>query len=176
MRGLSALPGLPRAALLLAILPALGGCFHPLYASVDAATGRNVGSELQAIAVDPIPDRIGHYLGNELIFALNGSGDEVAPRYRLTVTTHEAVQTALIDTLQARATAGTLIVYANYLLVPAGGGPPITSGLVTETATYDRSAQRFANVRAARDAEIRAAQAIADQIKTRIAAALATRS
>jgi hypothetical protein len=34
--------------------------------------------------------------------------------------------------------------------------------------TYDRSVQRFASVRAAREAEIRLAKVLADQIKTRM--------
>jgi LPS-assembly lipoprotein len=40
-------------------------------------------------------------------------------------------------------------------------------------ASYDRTSQRFANIRAARDAEIRDAKVLADQIKTRLAVALA---
>ena len=43
---------------------------------------------------------------------------------------------------------------------------------MSSAATYDRSAQRYANIRAARDAEIRDAKTVADQITTRIAAAL----
>ena len=36
--------------------------------------------QLAAIKVEPIPERVGHYLGNELIFAFNGTGSEVAAR------------------------------------------------------------------------------------------------
>ncbi len=43
---------------------------------------------------------------------------------------------------------------------------------VPAMASYDRDAQRFANIRAARDAEIRAAKTLADQIRTRLAVAL----
>jgi LPS-assembly lipoprotein len=46
---------------------------------------------------------------------------------------------------------------------------------VTQFVVYDRSTQRLSNVRAARDAEIRNAKTLADQIRTRIAAFLATR-
>jgi LPS-assembly lipoprotein len=38
---------------------------------------------------------------------------------------------------------------------------------------YDRTIQRFGNLRAARDAEIRIAKALAAEIELRIAAALA---
>ena len=43
------------------------------------------------------------------------------------------------------------------------------------TATYDRSIQRFASQRAARDAEIRLSKVLADQIKTRIASVLSAK-
>jgi LPS-assembly lipoprotein len=174
-------PGFPPSArwshlgwILLAAL-SLSGCFRPLYGSLSGAGGATVAAELQAIAVDPIPDRIGHYLGNELIFGLNGTGSQVPPKYHLLVTATESVQTALIDTLQQRATAGTLVVIATYRLVPSAGGAPITTGSVTNSATYDRFEQRFTDVRAAKDAEIRVANALADMIKTRIAAYFATR-
>ena len=48
----------------------------------------------------------------------------------------------------------------------------VTTGAATSVASYDRSQQRFANVRAARDAEIRAATVLADQIRTRLGIAL----
>jgi hypothetical protein len=41
--------------------------------------------------------------------------------------------------------------------------------------SYERSIQRFANTRAARDSEILAARQLADQIRSRVAAFLATR-
>ncbi len=68
------------------VLP-LAGCLQPLYA--PAGFGLNsspLAAELQAIAVDEIPQRLGHYVRNELIFGLNGTGSQPPPRYRLMVT------------------------------------------------------------------------------------------
>jgi LPS-assembly lipoprotein len=48
----------------------------------------------------------------------------------------------------------------------------VARGTVTSFASYDRSAQRFANIRAARDAEIRDARTLADQLTTQVAAQL----
>ena len=157
------------------ILPlVLGGCFQPLYGPL--ANGGSLESELQAIAVNPImPDRIGHYLENELGFAFNGTGSTVRPRYRLTVTVRERVQTPVIDTVSARATAATVVIDADYVLTPVAGGEPITKGTAFSVASYDRTTQRISNVQAARDAETRNAKVIADQIRTRVAAALASR-
>ncbi len=50
----------------------------------------------------------------------------------------------------------------------------MTTGKATATASYDRSAQRFATVRAARDADIRLAKVLSEQIRTRLSAALAS--
>jgi LPS-assembly lipoprotein len=152
---------------------ALGGCFQPLYGPL--ANGGSLESELQGIAVTPMPERLGHYVENELAFAFNGTGSTVIPKYRLTVTLRERLQTPIIDTVSARATAATVVVDADYVLTPAAGGEAITKGTAFSAASYDRTSQRISNVQAARDAETRNAKVIADQIRTRVAAALASR-
>src|SRR5947209_2547648 len=157
----------------LALPLALGGCFQPLYGPL--ANGGTLESELQAIAVNPIPERLGHYVENELAFAFNGTGSTVIPKYHLTVTLRERVQTPVIDTVSARATAASVIVDADYVLTPAAGGEAITKGTAFSVASYDRTSQRISNVQAARDAEARDAKVIADQIRTRVSAALASR-
>ena len=48
----------------------------------------------------------------------------------------------------------------------------VFQGEATTAAVYDRTLQGFANLRAARDAEIRLARALADEISLRVAAAL----
>jgi LPS-assembly lipoprotein len=159
--------------LVLALPLALGGCLQPLYGPL--ANGGSLEGELQAIAVNPIPERIGHYLENELAFAFNGTGSTVVPKYRLTVALRERVQTPVIDTVSARATAATVIVDADYILTPVAGGEPVTKGTAFSVASYDRTTQRISNVQAARDAETRNAKVIADQIRTRVSAALASR-
>lgn len=153
----------------------LAGCFQPLYGSFSEG-GPKVAEELQSIAIDPIPERLGHYLENELIFALNGTGAPVSPKYHLTVTLKENVQTPLIDTVSGYATAATVVTQADYKLVAVGSTAPLKSGHVTVAASYDRTSQRFANLRAARDAEIRDAKSLAEDIKTALAAAFAAKS
>jgi LPS-assembly lipoprotein len=159
--------------LLLLSLP-LAGCIQPLYGSL-ASGGGSVAAELQAIEVEPIKDRLGHYLENELIFGFNGTGSRVPPRYRLFITLAEGSQSPLIDTVTGIASAANVTVTAAFHLEPAGGGPTVYAGSATVVASYDRTTQRFASVRAARDAEIRDAERLADEIRTRIAAVMATR-
>jgi LPS-assembly lipoprotein len=161
-----------RALLGAACALGLTGCLQPMYSGLGGAALVN---DLQAIKVEPIGERLGHYLGNELVFAFNGTGSNVQPRYRLYVTLRQRVQSPLIDTVGGRATSGTIFVDAEYRLVPMEGGQAISSGVAVSIASYDRSSQRFANLRAARDAEIRDAKTLADQIRTRVAADLSRR-
>jgi len=157
----------------LAVVTSLGACFQPLYGPT-ASGNSTVQAEMQAVVVDPIPERLRHYLGNELIFAFNGSGTPGPAKYRLIVTPRERVQTPLINTVTGQASAATVFVDADFRLEPAAGGDPIVKGTAYSSATYDRTSNRYANVRAARDAEIRNARVLADQIRTRVAAALST--
>ncbi len=165
-----------RAALIalcaLAALP-LVGCVEPMYGAFSSNPG--LQSDLQAIEVDEIPTRLGHYVHNELIFGFNGTGSTVSPRYRLSVALRERIQTPILDTVTTRATSATVVVDAEYRLVSLPGNVDVTSGKALGIASYDRFANRFANVRAARDAEIREAKVIADSIRTRVSAAMATR-
>jgi LPS-assembly lipoprotein len=150
----------------------LAGCIEPLYGP-GGVGGLDMAAELRAIAVDPIPDRFGHYLGAELIFALNGSGSKPPPKYRLLVAYKNRVQTPIIDSVTGRADSATVWADVTYQLLPAAGGLPVVSGSVASLADYDRSSQRYANIRAARDAEIRAAKSVADQIRLHLSAGLA---
>jgi LPS-assembly lipoprotein len=171
--GLSSLGALALALAVLAGLTVSGCGVHPLYGSL--AGGGDVASELQAIKIAPIPERLGHYLESELIFGFNGTGAPVEPRYMLKISVNENVQSPLIDTVTGYPTSGTVVVTATYTLVPSAGGEPIVKGAATTVASYDRNSQRFANIRASRDAEIRNARLLAEQIRTNIAAAFAAK-
>lgn len=167
---------LRRSLLAAAATLALGGCFRPLYGDSGAATGGGVRDILAATVIDPIPDRIGHYLREELRFELDGSGlPKTAQTYRLSIALFNRVQTPIVDTVTGRADAASLITDASFTFRRIDGDAVILSGKATASASYDRTQQRFANVRAARDAEIRIARTLAEQIRTRIAAALSTR-
>lgn len=168
-----------RLALAACLALPLSACFRPLYG--PTASGESMQVALASIQVDDVAmaldqDRLGHYLRSELIFALDGSGQATTPkRYKLKMTGSESLTAPIVSATTAAAEAGTIIGTISYQLVTIDGQRPITDGVATSTATYDRSIQRFASVRAARDAEIRLAKVLADQIKTRIASALVMR-
>ena len=130
----------------------------------------------RAIKIEPIADRFGHYVEKELAFAFNGTGLEVPPKYRLVVTLKQRVQAPVVDTVTSRATAATVIGDASFELFAIGRSEPVMQGVAFSVAGYDRFSQRISNVRAARDAEIRDAKAIAEQIRTQVAARMASRN
>jgi LPS-assembly lipoprotein len=160
-----------RLAVVATIAIGQSGCIQPLYGPRPG--GGSVANEMRAIKVEPIPGRIGHYLTNDLIFALNGTGSSPTPKYRLSVAVRQRLSTPINNTVTGQADAGSVNVDADYKLYKIAGDPnPIASGTVSQFVVYDRSSQRLSNVRAERDAEIRNAETLADQIRIRIAVVL----
>jgi LPS-assembly lipoprotein len=156
----------------------LSACFRPLYG--PTASGESLGALLASIEVDPAvsargQERLGHYVRSELVFDLDGSGQPAPKRYHMTLAVSETVQTPLISSTTGRAESATLFGTAGYKVMAAGTDQVVMEGVASGTATYDRSVQRFASLRAARDAEIRLAKLLAEQIKIRVSAILATR-
>ena len=80
------------------------------------------------------------------------------PRYRLSVVLRERVQTPILDTVTGRATSATVIVDADYGWCHLPQKVEVLNGTAFDIASYDRFSNRFSNVRAARDAEIRDAK------------------
>jgi LPS-assembly lipoprotein len=160
----------------LAVSMALAGCFRPLYG--PTASGQKLEDVLAAVDVE-MPstpagqERIGHYLRSELIFDLDGSGRPAPKRYKLTLDTAETIQPVSVDTLTGRADQAMLNGTARFSLKDLEGRT-VFAGTARANATYQRDEQRFASVRAARDADIRVAKLLADDIKQRLAAHFAS--
>jgi LPS-assembly lipoprotein len=160
------------AALLLA--GGLSGCFQPLYGE---ASHPGLVDDLRAIEVAPIPNRIGHYLAEDLIAELNGTGQTaLPPKYRLVVTISLGTQTPTVNSEINVASSATLTGDATYALIKVDGGKEVLKGTASEAAAYDRTTQRYADLRAARDAEIRVARALSSTISLRLATALAAKT
>ena len=171
--------GTIRLALLIASGLVLSACVRPLYGEMSAAHA--VRPELAAIDVKPMPDVIGHYLREELIFNLTGGAPDskLGPnKYQLIVTTSDETLAAAIDNNESagsRSDAASVQVTANYTLNDLKG-QKITAGTVTASGSIDRLTQRFAALRAVRDAKIRVSKTLADMIETRLAAYFASKS
>jgi LPS-assembly lipoprotein len=166
-----------RVAASVALALTLTACFRPLYG--PTASGErldNVLASIEVAEIDATPEseRFSHYLRSELVYDLNGSGQAAAKRYKLALSFGQRLASPIVDTATGRAQAATLTGDVTYTLTTLDGSRVVTSGKATASATYDRSAQRFATVRAARDADIRLAKVLSEQIRTRISAALAS--
>ena len=97
-------------------------------------------------------------------------------RYKLALAFTSTLTTPIVDTQSGRAQSATINGTVTYKLTNADRSQTLTSGRATGTASYDRNPQRFASLRAGRDAEIRLAKVLADQIRTRLSIALANRT
>jgi LPS-assembly lipoprotein len=148
----------------------LSGCIEPMYGPLSSHP--ELVSDLQAIQVAPIYGRIGHYLEDELNFKFNGTGSTVSPRYRLEIKTNEQVRAPLNDTVTGRATSASVVIGAEYKLLTLPDQKEVAKGTALAVASYDRFSNRVADVRAARDGEIRDAKTLADDIATRLAVTL----
>ena len=63
-----------------------------------------------------------------------------------------------------------LVATVSWKLVRLGSGEVVSTGTNSVRVPYERSSQRFATVRAARDAQIRAAKNLATIVRGQIAA------
>jgi LPS-assembly lipoprotein len=164
---------------------ALGGCqVRPLYGTLSTPAGSPaLTQELSAIDIDPVQtasnedlDRIGQVLRNELIFGFTGGRTAAAPRYRLKMLIDRPLNEVGVEQLADVPSAYTVTVNASYVLSDIATGQTLTTGKVFGSASFDFSSQRFANVRAQRDAEDRAAKMVAQGLQTRLAGFFASRS
>lgn len=159
----------------------LAGCFRPVYGggstpavTSKGAVGGDVASELAAVDVKPLEGRVGGKLRNELIFMLRGGGAGAPVAYRLTIKLNQYGQSPVVDPLTNIPESRTVSLTADYELTRAGTLDVIASGHTVATASYFSGLQRFANVRAERDAEDRAAVQLAERVRARLQAYFAT--
>ena len=157
----------------LALPLGLAGCFQPLYSE---AAHPGLVDKVRAIEVAPIKDRIGHYLADDLTSDFNGTGQTPPPKYRLTVTVSTGTSTPTVNSLTNVATSATVTAEAEFILKKVDGDEKVVEGKAVAAAAYDRSQQRYADLRAERDAEIRLARSLSDDISQRVAAGIAAHS
>jgi LPS-assembly lipoprotein len=168
-----------RIAGVLVLAASLSACFRPLYgptASGAPLTAVLAAIEVEDVAVPPSYERFSHYLRSEVVYNLNGSGAPAPKRYRLALAFASRLVMPIVDTASGRAQSATLVGDVTYTLKSFDGARTIATGKVQGSASYDRNVQRFATVRAARDAEIRLARVLADQIRTHVALAVSDRA
>lgn len=165
-----------RRGLLLAAAGLLAACqIQPVYAPIGSAavgTGSPMISELASIAIEAQTERVSQALVNELIFQLRGGGALVAPKYKLHLILTERISDLAIRAREDVPVARLVSLTVTYTLTEVATGRVMTSDNVYTTNTFDTGSQRYANLRAQRDAEDRAAKAAAADIRLRLSSAL----
>ena len=151
----------------------LGACtWQPLYSTSGRADTGMASSPLSQVSVAPVETRVGQQVRNHLIFLMQGGRDARETRYRLQMRVASIRnEYAAVENIRDF-TAGSITVTASYDLIDTTTNTRVSGNSRVATATYDRTSQSFANDRAARDAENRAAREAAEQLRLAIAADL----
>src|SRR6202049_4656553 len=169
------------AARLLAVaaLAALtAGCFQPMYAEhADGTPG--LREKLLGVDLPPVDKpnasrdaRLGVEIRNALAFKLYGNATGMPPTHRLVLRFTTSRSSLMTDPNTGLPTSENVGIDAQYNLIEIASNKSVMTGSTFSRVSYDMpgSYQRFARSRAYRDAEDRAAQEIAQNIQTRLAA------
>ena len=167
-----------RLAVVFAVGMLTAACFQPLYGTQPASPDASVGAKLSAIEIPDIPApkgsanaRLAVDLRNALLYNFNGGGNPIAPTYQLKVTIGTTTNSVIIDVTSGRPETQLEGVNASFSLVEIATQKTVVSASTFARASYDipGTEQRFAAQRAWRDAEDRAVQLIAQNIRNRLA-------
>jgi LPS-assembly lipoprotein len=167
-----------KAAAVLVLAGALGGCFQPMYGqSTLFGAGAKLRDELRQVEILEIQGRVGQEIRNDLIFELTGGqGNPVGAPYKLAMTITSGSQTPLVDVSSGRATSETVTLDVTYRVLDVSNDKVVLSEKAIARISIDRSQQRYASLRAIRDAQNRAAKLVAEQIRSRLASYFLTRT
>ncbi len=165
-------------ALTIGLAAGLGGCtsVQPLYGSLDGKPSP-AAAEMRNVTFAIADSRLSQHIRNELIFGFyGGEGTPDKAIYRLSIRVNENNVPVGVQRLEDVPAAYLQQLNATYTLVEISTQKTILTGTSFANAAYDFSSQRYANVRAQRDAENRAATVIAGDIRTKVAAFFVSRS
>jgi LPS-assembly lipoprotein len=157
-----------RRALLLGLAAGLGACnFRPLYLA-QGADDVPVQTELAAIEIRGLEGRLGYLLRDALLDELNPATADVPPRYVLDVRLSSRARAFGIQ-LDNTITRYNLALTARFQLREKAANEVLVESTVRRVASYNVSREPYADLIAAQDAERRAAQEVATDIRTLLA-------
>jgi LPS-assembly lipoprotein len=173
-----ALPLALRLTVIGAAAATVAGCFQPMYGDVSLTASPSVAANMSAVDVNQIAapngtplSRIAVDVRDKLLFGLTGGHAAAPPVYRLNITIGGSSESMIVDINSGRPDTVDYALNATYTLLEVKTGKPVLSSQAFARVTYDipGQAQRFARDRGLRDAENRASQQIADNIRARLA-------
>lgn len=151
----------------------LAGCgFTPVHApsaeSGEALSGERIGS---LVRIQPIPNRVGQLVHNDLQLHLNPNGQPREPKYLLSVGLEEIIRETGFRKDET-ATRANLELSATYQLVAAEDGTVVTRGRIRSINSANILEQPYASIVGERDARERGAQDVAARIAQDVASRL----
>ena len=157
------LRGLGFASVLVAAALSLSACqVRPLYADMD-------GKE-RSISITEPDSRVEQLVRNELVYAFSGGAGEPAnPAYQMDLQVTAKATGVLAQGTNDEYTAARVVVTGAYKMIDQATGQTLFSGQRQTVALVDNPDQEYANVRALRDAENRAAREAAAFLNADIA-------
>ncbi len=136
---------------------ALAACgFHPLY-------GGRLAPQLSSIYVEPLAERDGYELRNQLIDLLGSDGREGGKAYRLKLTLNELSNGVTLQN-DATITRYNDTITATYVLTDAKG-TEVTRGTQTSLSSFNVSNSPYSTLAVQQDSDRRAADDLADRIR-----------
>jgi LPS-assembly lipoprotein len=167
-----------RAVAALAIAALAGGCFQPLYGEQSPTGGPVLREQLSAVDILQIAApkgtdeaRIAVEIRDALLYDFTGGGYAAPPTHRLKISVASTRVSIIVDVNTSRPDVENYGLNATYTLTEIATGKIVVTGTTFSRVSYDipGQEQRFARVRGLRDAELRAAKVIADNIRSRLA-------
>lgn len=135
-------------------------------------TSSSVRSVMKSINVKPVKTRVAQQVRNNLLFDLNGGQLVPGGQYEVKLEISSASQSLAVEGDSLSSTSAQVAITAIYTLFDTSTGKPVSTGTRRAVASFDQTPQKFANERAQRDAENRAAKVVAQQIRLAIGQAL----
>jgi LPS-assembly lipoprotein len=172
------LPLALRLAVVGAAAATVAGCFQPMYGDTKLTLTPSVAANMAAVDVTQIAapngtplSRIAVDVRNRLLFGLTGGSAAAPPVYRLNIVINGSSESLIVDINSGRPDTQDYALNASYTLTEVKTGRPVLHAQTFARVSYDipGQAQRFARDRGLRDAEDRASQQIADNVKARLA-------
>jgi LPS-assembly lipoprotein len=168
-----------RLLAVIALAGATAGCFQPMYAEhTDGTPG--LREKLMGVELPPVADksnasreaRVGIEIRNALAFKLYGNATGMPPTHKLVLRFSTTRSSLIVNPNTGLPSSENYGINAQYSLVEIASDKSVLNGSTFSRVSYDMpgSYQRFARSRALRDAEDRAANEIAENIQTRLAA------
>ncbi len=156
---------------LLGVMPALAGCgFSPLYGT--AGDSGNVETQLVSMEVAPPTTRTDQLVRNALLEGIAPS-QTGGGKYLLSLRTEEKQLTSILS-FDRKTPQNRYILNVSYTLSDRSTGKPLTSGKTFAEVSYTKTRQPVADIQALNKAKETAARVVAQDIRTRLAAWMAS--